>query len=196
MRIASSIVSFSILFVASLAARAQDAPAEPAPTVAGSPAPAGAPAAAEVPERKLGVGYKLGNGLGVLGADVVVAPIEHIALDVQVNYYSAAEPEGTAHGYGFAPAIQGRLFGGQRSTPYADVGWAHMSLSLQNVTASGNAVFANVGYEFRWDFGLGVLLGAGAARLGKISATDGVTTIAVDGGTMFNLEAGVRYMFY
>jgi len=33
-----------------------------------------------VPEKMLGVGYKVGNGLGLLGADIVVAPIEHLAF--------------------------------------------------------------------------------------------------------------------
>src|SRR5579871_1685874 len=37
----------------------------------------------QVPERKLGVGYKIGNGLGFIGADVILAPVEHLALDAQ-----------------------------------------------------------------------------------------------------------------
>jgi len=92
--------------------------------------------------------------------------------------------------------VQGRLNGGQRSTPYVGVGVAHMSLALNNVTASGNSVFANIGYEWRWDSGLGILLGAGIQDIGTIKATDGVTMVSVKGGAAFNIEAGLRYMFY
>jgi hypothetical protein len=143
----------------------------------------------------LGIGYKVGNGLGFLGADLIIAPVEHLAFDLQVNYFSISEPQGTASGYGFAPAVQGRLYGGQRSTPYAGFGLAHISLSLDTVTASGTALFGNVGYEWRWSTGAGILLGGGLAHLGTISATDGVTTITDKGGWFPNLEAGFRFMF-
>jgi hypothetical protein len=145
--------------------------------------------------KMLGIGYKIGNGLGLVGADIVVAPIEHLAFDVQLNYFSASEASGTAHGYGFAPAAQGRLFGGQRSTPYVGLGLAHISLTLDNVTATGTAVFANLGFEWRWPSGLGILLGGGVSHLGTITATDQVTTISQKGGWLPNLEVGLRYMF-
>jgi len=195
------LVSFAVvgsLSLLSVVGRAQtNAPAEPqAPPGAGAPA-GYPPPAAESPAagKKLGVGYKIGNGLGFLGADIVVAPIEHVAVDLQVNYFSASQPNGTAHGFGFAPAVQGRLNGGQRSTPYLGLGLAHISLTLDNVTASGTAVFANLGYEWRWDSGLGILLGGGIAHLGTITASDQVTTISRKGGWLPNLEFGVRYMF-
>jgi hypothetical protein len=185
-------------------------PLIPVAARAGTPPPDATPAASPPPplpvaetappaaaERKIGVGYKIGNGLGFVGADVIVAPIEHLAFDLQINYLSESEgSEGTATGLGFAPAVQGRLFGGQRSTPFAELGWAHVSLSLNGVSASGSALFANVGYEWRWDFGLGLILGAGVAHLGTVSATNGITTVSEAGGTFFNLETGVRYMFF
>jgi hypothetical protein len=196
-------VSLTVLVAAffllqSAHASAQNYPPPPPPpyggTAAGGPPPL-PPAPEPVAEKKLGVGYKIGNGLGFLGADVIIAPIEHLAFDLQINYFSASEPEGTAKGVGYAPSVQGRLNGGQKSTPYLGVGFAHISLSLNNVTASGNSVFGNIGYEWRWDSGLGILLGGGIQHIGTISATDGTTTITEKGGTFFNLEAGLRYMF-
>jgi hypothetical protein len=148
-----------------------------------------------VAEKKIGVGYKIGNGIGFVGADIIVAPIEHLAFDLQFNYLSYSTPDGTAKGLGLAPCVQGRLFGGQRSTPYVGLGFLHASLSLKNVTASGSGMVANLGYEWRWDSGLGILLGAGVQHLGTVSATDGVTTITEKGYTDFNIEAGLRFMF-
>jgi hypothetical protein len=207
MRIASCTVGALGFLLFSVNALAQTAPPAPyappppppvaTPPAAGYPPPPPLPPVGEpVAEKKLGVGYKVGNGLGIIGADVIVAPIEHLAFDLQANYFADSQgTQGTASGFGFAPAVQGRLFGGQRSTPYMALGVGHLSLKLNNVTASGSFVFANVGYEWRWDSGLGILLGAGVSHLGTISATDGVTTITDKGGTLFNLEFGIRYMF-
>src|SRR5450432_1613351 len=128
--------------------------ASPPPPPSEAPPP---PAPEPVAEKKLGVGYKIGNGIGFVGGDIIVAPIEHLAFDLQLNYLAFSEPNGTAKGLGFAPSVQGRLNGGQLSTPYLGLGWVHASLSLQNVSASASGFFANVGYEWRWDSGLGIL---------------------------------------
>ena len=74
-----------------------------------------------VAEKKLGVGYKIGNGLGFVGADVIIAPVEHFALDLQANYFSASEPTGTAMGLGYVRRRAGAAWrtGASCSTPYA-----------------------------------------------------------------------------
>src|SRR5450759_5354287 len=53
----------------------------------------------------LGIGYKIGNGLGFLGGDIVVSPIPHVVLDLQANTFSANTSSGTATGFGLAPAF-------------------------------------------------------------------------------------------
>jgi hypothetical protein len=164
------------------------------------PPPPGVPVRPPVtPEKHIGVGYKIGNGLGFTGADLIIAPIGHVALDLQANYVSVDVSDGfttrTATGYGLAPSLQGRLYEGQVNTPYLGVGFLRVSLSLDSVTASGNGYFVNGGYEWRWDSGLGVLLGAGVAHINSVHATDGVTTINDAGFTRFNLEVGLRFMF-
>src|SRR4051794_1657238 len=50
----------------------------------------------------LGVGYKIGNGIGFLGGDLIISPIPHLALDLQANTFSVATSSGSAHGYGVA----------------------------------------------------------------------------------------------
>jgi hypothetical protein len=148
-----------------------------------------------VPEKHLGVGFKIGNGLGFTGADIIIAPVNHLAFDLQANVFSVDTGSGTATGHGFAPAVQGRLFADQVSTPYVGVGLVYATVSLDNVTASATGVFANLGYEWRWGSGIGIILGGGVSHVGNIRATDGVTTIDQSGGTHFNLEAGLRFMF-
>jgi len=153
------------------------------------------PAAKVAASKRIGVGYKLGNGLGFVGADVIVAPIEHLSVDLQANWFSASSDGTSASGYGLAPSLQAHLFKGQVSSPYLGLGYVFASLSLGGVTASTSGVFANVGYEWRWRSGLGILVGGGVGHLGNVHVSNGAETLDLPGGTHFNLEAGLRYMF-
>ena len=147
-------------------------------------------------QKHLGVGFKIGNGMGFVGGDVLISPIPHLTLDRQANYLSTrVSGGGTATGYGFAPTVQGHLFAGQRSSPYIGLGALYATLTLDSVTASATGVVANAGYEWRWSSGLGILLGGGIAYLGNIHATDGVTTVDSPAFTHVNIEAGLRFMF-
>jgi hypothetical protein len=161
------------------------------------PPPSGPPPV--TPEKHLGIGYKIGNGVGFVGGDVVIAPVPHLALDLQANYLSAQVSDGfssrTATGWAVAPSVQGRLYSGQVNTPYVGLGFVHLALTLDNVTANVNGFFMNLGWEWRWDSGLGILLGGGFAHVTSAHATDGVTSISRGSATMPNLEVGLRYMF-
>jgi hypothetical protein len=147
----------------------------------------------------LGIGYKIGNGLGFVGADVIARYIPHVAIDLQANYVSASVSETggptlTATGYGLAPTVQAqwKTIG---HTPYLGVGLVYVHESLQSVTASAAGFLLNAGYEWRFASGVGVMIGAGIDELGTIHATDGTTTLNQPGGLLFNIEAGVRYFF-
>jgi len=142
-----------------------------------------------------GVGYKIGNGLGFLGGDLIVSPLPHVVLDLQANTFSANTTSGTATGFGLAPALQFDIRDPGRSTPYVGVGYVYAKLSLDNVTASASGMFINAGYEWKWSFGMGILLGGGVCYLGKIQSTDGTTTISRDAQILPNLEFGLRFMF-
>jgi hypothetical protein len=156
--------------------------------------------AEETDAQLIGLGYKIGNGIGLLGADVVVRAIPHVALDLQANYLSQAVDTGygttdTATGYGLAPTLQLQLKP-VGHTPYLGIGFAYVHLSLRDVTGSASALLVNVGYEWRFASGVGVLVGGGIADIGSINAmsSDG-TSISETGGMRFNIEAGVRYYF-
>jgi hypothetical protein len=155
--------------------------------------------AEETDPHPVGVGYKIGNGLGFVGADLLLRLVPHVVFDLQANYVSVAEPvyggtNQTVTGYGLAPTVQFQLkpIG---HTPYLGIGMVYVHESLNNVTASATGLLINAGYEWRFASGVGVLVGGGIDDLGTRSATDGTTTIQQSGGVLFNLEVGVRYYF-
>ena len=142
-----------------------------------------------------GLGYKIGNGLGFVGGDVIISPLPHLVLDLQANTFSASTSSGTATGYGLAPAVQFYLREPGVSTPYFSAGYLYATLALNDVTASLNGFFVNAGYEWKWTSGFGILLGGGVSYFASLKATDGVTTIQESGGAHFNLEVGFRFLF-
>lgn len=155
------------------------------------------PASADAdPQRRVvGVGYKIGNGIGFTGGDIIIDPIPHVSLDLQASYASVAVSSGRATGYGLAPSLQFRLRP-TGHTPYVGFGVQYARLALDGVTGSGLGYFGNAGYTWIWSSGLGVLLGGGVQHLPSVRATDGFTTLETSGGTAVNLEVGVRYMFF
>lgn len=141
-------------------------------------------------DRLIGAGYKLGNGIGFLGGDVFITPLPHLTLDLHAAYMT-----GFDSAFALAPAIQGHLWTGDRSTPYAGVGLQYARARVGSVTADAIGFFANVGYEWKFRSGLGLQLGGGIQVLQKAEATDGVQTVSIEGGANPNLEFGVRYRF-
>lgn len=157
--------------------------------------------AEETDAQPFGIGYKIGNGIGVLGADAIVRAIPYVSVDLQANYLSESVNNGygatqTATGYGFAPTIQAQLKP-VGHTPYLGLGFAYVHLTLGDVTGSASALLVNAGYEWRFASGVGILVGGGIADIGSIHAmsADGSSSISESGGVHFNLEAGVRYYF-
>jgi len=154
--------------------------------------------AEETEAHSVGAGYKIGNGIGFLGVDLILRLLPHVVFDLQANYVSLSESingqDQTVTGYAFAPMVQFQLKS-IGHTPYLGVGLVYIHESLQNVTASATGLLVNAGYEWRFASGVGVLVGAGIDDLGTLSATNDTTTIHQDGGLLFNIEAGVRYFF-
>src|SRR5450631_62947 len=48
--------------------------------------------AEETDPHPVGVGYKIGNGIGFVGADLVLRLVPHVVFDLQANYVSLTEP--------------------------------------------------------------------------------------------------------
>jgi hypothetical protein len=165
-----------------------------------APAVAGAQPADTQPqppaEKTLGIGYKLGNGIGVEGGDVIINPLPHLSIDLYGSFFqvkSSNGDEGT--GYALAPAIQAYLKDGQRSTPYGAIGLQYATLTLDGISASGYGTFANIGYEWKWQSGFGIQLGGGVQYMQKVTATNGQTMLTTGGAVNPNLEFGLRYLF-
>jgi hypothetical protein len=202
-----SLVMLATALGAALPAFADDATGGVDPNVAAPPpaaAPMPPPPRAEAPHaaraHTLGVGYKLGDGIGFEGADVIISPAPHIVVDLfgsifPVDSVSATGTTTTTNGYAFAPGVQYHLRDEGASTPYAAVGLQYAHLTLDGVSASAAGFYANLGYEWKWSWGLGVQLGGGLQYLQKGEATSGTTTLTFGGSVKPNLEFGLRYMF-
>ena len=76
--------------------------------------------AEEIQARKVGVGYKIGNGIGFTGGDIVLRLIPHVVFDLQASYASI---DGMT-GYGLAPTVKLQLHE-VGHTPYLGVGVQH-----------------------------------------------------------------------
>jgi hypothetical protein len=191
--------ALTVVVTALVLATAGRATAQPVPEGAMPPPTAATPRPQAAPEelvsKHLGVGYKIGNGLGFVGGDIVITPIDHLTLDLQANWFNVSGGSTSASGYGLAPGVQFHVNPAWSSGAYVAVGYLYATISLSNVTSSAQGAFLNAGYEWRWENGFGVLVGGGISRLGTVHASDGVTTVEREGGFFPNLEVGVRYMF-
>jgi hypothetical protein len=142
---------------------------------------------------RLGVGWRGGNGLGLLGADVVLFATERLAFDVQLAYDREDLGPATATSHAIAPAV--RLYLRPTGfTPYAAAGASWLRGSAGSLAWTRTGLFANVGAEWRWPSGLRVFLGAGGGYASAVSASDAWGTYRDDRYVGLNLELGVRYM--
>jgi len=157
-------------------------------------ATAAADPAEESTDRLVGIGYKAGNGVGFLGADVVVDPIPHLGVEVQGAVFPVSVNNETSNGWAIATELRSYL-AAHGSTPYASIGVVYAHLELGTASASATGTFANLGYEWRWRMGLRVHVGGGVGYLTKAEAMDGPNTATIGGKVYPNIEAGVRYMF-
>lgn len=136
-----------------------------------------------------GVGYKLGNGVGFAGIDLIASPIPHLAFELQLSHLADFES-----GYAILPSAVGTLRA-TGSTPYVKVGALYLAVSDSDVTVTGSGGFANIGYEWRFNSGLGIQLGGGVGYIQDITAVSGNTIVSIGGEAHANLELGLRYRF-
>jgi hypothetical protein len=142
----------------------------------------------------LGLGYKIGNGLGFVGGDLIISPVPHVALDLQASTFTATAGPLKADGYGLAPALHIEIREPGRSTPYIGAGYLRVSVSMDGVRDGASGGFVNGGYEWKWSSGLGIILGGGIGYLGDIRISTGNALLYRDGGWLPMLEAGLRFM--
>jgi hypothetical protein len=149
-----------------------------------------------------GIGYKAGNGVGFLGADLIVNPIPHLGFDLQASFEPmsvttigpGASTTESGLLWAIVPAVTGYLFP-RGSTPYLSAGMVYAHLGLETASATVTGTFANIGYEWKWKSGLGLQLGGGVGYITHGEAMSGNATIEVGGKLNPNLEIGLRYMF-
>jgi hypothetical protein len=160
--------------------------------------------AEEIVERKLGVGYKVGNGIGFEGGDLIYRAFPHVSFELQIGYYGEKDtlPDGsgvTFTGVGFAPAVHAQ-FRATGHTPYLSAGLMYMRLDAhhegESAVGSGTGFFVNAGYEWRFASGLGILVGGGVGDVVSLHFEDSeVSASKTPNDVYFNIEGGVRYYF-
>jgi hypothetical protein len=143
-------------------------------------------------DRIVGVGYHAGNFIGPLAFDVILRPLPHLAVDVQAGVSSS---EIGVHTLAVAPQLQWELRRGWRSTPYVGLGYRYEEDRLDGVTATSKGGFLVGGWQFRWQSGFGVLLGAGVLYMTPIALSTPVGSTWSSGGWFGTYEVGVRYFF-
>lgn len=160
-------------------------------------------AAAESEVHRIGVGYKVGNGLGLAGGDLIVRAWPHVSFDLQVNYLSATDTSYgdtlTLSGVGFAPAVHAQLKP-VGHTPYLSAGALYLRFSAHDDVNSGSGTatgfFANAGYEWRFASHVGVLVGAGISDLLTVHGDTAAASFTyTPDKILFNIESGIRYFF-
>lgn len=140
----------------------------------------GTTAADAIGNNTFGIGYKLGNDIGFLGADLILNPHPNVSLDLQVGMDQGGTEQSTV---AFAPAIQFHMTPmGPIGAPYVGVGYKYRLGTSEIQAAQG--VFGNVGWQFRPMPSVGILVGVGYQQRLE-PANEGI----------FNYEAGIRYFF-
>jgi len=159
--------------------------------------------AAESEVHTFGLGYKIGNGLGFAGGDLIVRPWSHVSFDLQMNYLSASDTSYgdtlTLSGVGFAPAVHAQLKP-VGHTPYVSVGALYLRFSAHDDVNSGagtaTGFFVNAGYEWRFASHIGVLVGAGISDLLTVHGDTAASSFTyTPDKILFNIESGLRYFF-
>ncbi len=146
------------------------------------------PSATSKPE--FGIGYKAGNGVGFAGLDLIVSPFKHLSFELQGSSFFG----GFDSGFAIAPGVVG-AWHDQGSTPYVKLGAIYIHATLDDAVVDGTGGFANIGYEWKWDYGLGIQLGGGVGYLQELKAVSGNESVTIGGKVSPNLEIGVRYRF-
>jgi hypothetical protein len=151
------------------------------------------PAMAEAAPREpiVGVGYHPGNFIGPLAFDVILRPLPHIAVDLQVSPWSLDD---NVHKLGIAPQLQWEFRRGWQ-TPYVGLAFRYEEVWSGAVTASSKGGFLVGGWQWRWPSGFGVLVGGGVLYMTPVALNAPRVGYWSSGGLYGTYEVGVRYFF-
>jgi len=138
------------------------------------------------------VGFHPGNFVGPLAFDVILRPLPHVDFDVQVGYWTAVD--GRVHALAFAPALQWEWFR-RWQTPYVGLAFRYEEDWSDGVTATSKGGALTGGWQFRWQSGLGLLLGIGVLYMTPIDLNSPNAGHYSSGGWYGTYEVGVRYFF-
>jgi hypothetical protein len=151
------------------------------------------PAMAEKARREpiVGVGFHPGNFVGPLAFDVILRPLRHIAVDLQVGAWSL---DSGVHTVGVAPQLQWEFLRWWQ-TPYAGLAFRYEEVWSNGVMASSKGGFLIGGWQWRWQSGFGALVGGGVLYMTPVTLNAPRVGYWSSGGLYGTYEVGVRYFF-
>jgi hypothetical protein len=171
--------------------------------VALAPAARAEEAPAQAPSHqhgRFGIGWVIGNGLGVRGADVIVAPWPRLAFELQVSNVETTldGKDEAAQGWGFAPVVRAYLWPEGLVVPFAAAGGSVTRSSYRSLAWTATGLFATVGAEWRTGAlpSLHMLVGAGVGYSPAFEASSASERVWRDRQRTVNLEVGLRCMFF
>jgi hypothetical protein len=143
-------------------------------------------------DRTVGMGFHPGNFIGPIAFDVILRPLPHVAVDLQVG---TLDLDSGVHGLAVAPELQWEFRRGWRSTPYVGLGYRHEEDWSDGVTATSKGGFLVGGWQFRWQSGFAALLGGGVLYMTPLTLNTPVASHESSGGWSGTYEVGLRYFF-
>ncbi len=148
---------------------------------------------AEAKEPSVAIGAKRGDGMGNSpGVDVAFPLVQNLYLGMAA--YALLDAEG--RGLALAPALQWRMYRTlEGPVPYLSGGVNAQVRRYGSRTATGTGVFATVGIEWLFGFGISLRGGLGVQVQQAVQVEDGPVTIEQPGYVSLFMDGGVRYWF-
>jgi hypothetical protein len=151
------------------------------------------PAIGQVARREpiVGVGFHPGNFVGPLAFDVILRSRRHIAIDLQVGTWSV---DSDVRALGIAPQLQWEFVHGWQ-TPYTGLAFRYEEVWSNGMSASSKGGFLVGGWQWRWQSGLGVIIGGGLLYKNSVALNGTRAAYWGSGGLYGTYEVGLRCFF-
>jgi hypothetical protein len=141
-----------------------------------------------------------GGDLDSFGGGIIFAPFNHVALELPASFVLYHREVGNhpfdkiaARGYAFAPALQLQFSSEPGHTFFLAAGLRYMHLASSEKSGNAWGFVAGAGYEWRFQYGLGLLLSGEIERMQRIDLS-GTEEASAGGGLGVGLNVGLRYM--
>ena len=175
-------------------------PSEAPPPPAASAASAAPSAAPEYKERTVGLFFNpVAIAFGFIGAEVDYNVVNHLSLNGQGSVFFRDEYGGSWLGFDVGAGAQffplAQTFHGLYVYPRADYAQIRLALDGVDVVANSVGVGATAGWQWGWDCGLALRLGAGAEYYFSWVASNSLNVSSALSGAGLALDLAIGWLF-